>query len=237
MTRILIADDHAIVRRGLKQILEEEPGLEVQGEAQNAQEVLEYLRKQKWDLVILDISMPGRSGLDVLCDLRMDYPSLPVLILSMHPEDQYALRVLKAGASGYLNKQSAPEELIHAVRKILSGGRYISETLADKLATGFDGQAEQAAHEKLSDREYQVLLLIASGKTISEIAGMLSLSIKTVSTYRSRNTLECSRNSRFTSFFSTSLEGAPHKSRAAWLTSRIPICATSSVICSGCSIK
>lgn len=186
MTRILIADDHAIVRRGVKQILEEEPGLEVQGEAQTAEELLEQLRKQRWDLIILDISMPGRSGLDVLGEIRHDFPALPILILSMHSEDQYALRVLKAGASGYLNKQSAPEELIHAVRKILAGGRYISETLADRLVAGFDGPVEQAAHEKLSDREYQVMLLIASGKTISEIAAILSLSIKTVSTYRSR---------------------------------------------------
>jgi DNA-binding NarL/FixJ family response regulator len=184
--RILIADDHAIVRKGLKQILDEEPGMATVGEAENGQEVLEQTRKSTWDLVILDINMPGRSGLDVLGELRHDYPNLPVLILSMYPEDQYATRVLKAGASGYLNKQSAPEELVKAIKKIRGGGKYISETLAEKLATGLGAADTRPVHEMLSDREYQVLLLIATGKTISEIAASLSISIKTVSTYRTR---------------------------------------------------
>lgn len=184
--RILIADDHAIVRRGLKQILDEEPGMATVGEAENGQEVLEQTRKSTWDLVILDINMPGRSGLDVLGELRHDYPNLPILILSMYPEDQYATRVLKAGASGYLNKQSAPEELLKAIKKIRGGGKYISETLAEKLATGLGAADTRPVHEMLSDREYQVLLLIATGKTISEIAASLSISIKTVSTYRTR---------------------------------------------------
>lgn len=184
--RILIADDHAIVRKGLKQILDEEPGMAIVGEAQNAQEVLDMVRRQKWDMVILDISMPGRSGLDVLSELRQNSPHLPVLILSMHPEDQFALRVLKAGAAGYMNKQSAPEELVEAIHKIHRGGRYISQSLAEKMAMGLNRNDDRPVHELLSDREYQVMQLIASGKTISEIAEILSLSVKTVSTYRAR---------------------------------------------------
>ncbi|MEA4909245.1 MAG: response regulator transcription factor [Chloroflexi bacterium] len=186
MMRILIADDHAIVRKGLKQILDEEPGMAIVGEAQNAQEVLDMVRRQKWDMVILDISMPGRSGLDVLSELRQNSPHLPVLILSMHPEDQFALRVLKAGAAGYMNKQSAPEELVEAIHKIHRGGRYISQSLAEKMAMGLNRNDDRPVHELLSDREYQVMQLIASGKTISEIAEILSLSVKTVSTYRAR---------------------------------------------------
>jgi DNA-binding NarL/FixJ family response regulator len=184
--RILIADDHAIVRKGLRQILDEEPGMATVAEAENGQEVLEQTRNASWDMVILDINMPGRNGLDVLGELHHDHPALPILILSMYPEDQYATRVLKAGASGYLNKQSAPEELLKAIKKIRGGGKYISETLAEKLVSGLGEAETRPVHEMLSDREYQVLLLIASGKTISDIAEGLSLSIKTVSTYRTR---------------------------------------------------
>ncbi len=184
--QILIADDHAIVRRGLKQILDEEPGLAFVSEAEDGQSVLEMSRHQTWDLVILDINLPGRSGLDILNELHYCYPNLPVLILSMYPEDQYALRVLKAGASGYLNKQSAPEELIKAIKKIRSGGKYFSEAVMERLVSLYDAKQEKPVHEILSDREFQVMVMIASGKTLSEIGENLALSIKTVSTYRKR---------------------------------------------------
>ena len=186
MIKILIADDHPIVRQGLKQILSEEPDMTVLGEAQNSQEVLELVRKQDWDIVILDITMPGRGGIDVLKELKHERPKLPVLMLSVHPEDQYAVRALKAHASGYMTKDSAPEELVKAIRKILRGGKYISSTLAEKLAFDLETETEKPLHETLSDREYQVLLMIASGKTVSEIAEELSLSVKTIDTYRAR---------------------------------------------------
>lgn len=186
MVNVLIADDHPIIRYGLKQILSEEPDIEILGEAQNCGEVLEHVRKQKWHLVILDISMPGRGGIDVLKELKHQYPNLPVLVLSMHPEDQYAKRALKAGAAGYLNKGNAQEELIKAVRKILQGGKYVSPTLAEKLASDLEAEAEKPLRETLSDREYEVMLLIASGKTVSQIAVELTLSVKTIDTYRSR---------------------------------------------------
>lgn len=186
MIRILIADDHAIVRRGLKQILAEESGMTVAGEAQNAQEVMDLVRKQAWDVLVLDIAMPGRGGLDVLKEIKPEYPQLPVLILSMHPEDQYAVRALKAGAAGYLTKESAPEELVKAIRKVLAGGKYVSTSLAEKLALALDTDTKKTPHETLSDREYQVMCLIASGKTVGEIADELSLSVKTISTYRAR---------------------------------------------------
>jgi DNA-binding NarL/FixJ family response regulator len=186
MIRILIADDHPIVRQGLKQILTEEPDVVVVGEAQNSQELLELVRKQDWDIVILDITMPGRGGIDVLKELKHERPKLPVLMLSVHPEDQYAVRALKAHASGYMTKDSAPEELVKAIRKILRGGKYISSTLAEKLAFDLETETEKPLHETLSDREHQVLLMIASGKTVSEIAKELSLSVKTIDTYRAR---------------------------------------------------
>jgi DNA-binding NarL/FixJ family response regulator len=186
MTNIIIVDDHPIVRQGLKQVLSEEPDMAMFGEAQNSQEVLELIRKQDWDIVVLDISMPGRGGLDVLKEIKHEQPKLPVLILSIHPEDQYAVRALRAGASGYLTKESAPEELVRAIRKILRGGKYVSSTLAEKMAFNLDMEAEKPLHETLSDREYQVLLMIASGKTTSEIAEEMALSVKTVSTYRAR---------------------------------------------------
>jgi DNA-binding NarL/FixJ family response regulator len=186
MLKILIADDHPIVRKGLKQILSEESDMGVVGEAQNSQEVLELVRKQDWDIVILDITMPGRGGIDVLKELKHERPKLPVLMLSVHPEDQYAVRALKAHASGYMTKDSAPEELVKAIRKILRGGKYISSTLAEKLAFDLETETEKPLHETLSDREHQVLLMIASGKTVSEIAKELSLSVKTIDTYRAR---------------------------------------------------
>jgi DNA-binding NarL/FixJ family response regulator len=184
--RVLIADDHAILRRGLKEILVRELKEVVCGEAEDTQQALDLVRKQEWDLVILDVSMPGRSGLDVIRELKPLQPKLPILVLSMHPEDQYGKRVLKAGASGYMNKESAPEELIKAIRKVLAGGRYVSPALAEVLALDLGRGADQPLHERLSDRELEVLRLIGSGKAISQIAEMLHLSVTTVSTYRAR---------------------------------------------------
>ena len=156
------------------------------GEACNAQEVLKNVREQNWDIVILDITMPDRSGLDVLKELKRERPKLPVLFLSIHPEDQYAVRVLKAGAAGYMTKESAPEELVKAIRKVLRGGKYISPSLAEKLAFDLETDSEKPLHETLSDREYQVMCMIASGKTVKEIAKKLYLSVKTISTHRAR---------------------------------------------------
>ena len=186
MIQILIVDDHAILRRGLKEILEREFRDVSIGEAGTAEQALTQLDSEKWDLVILDITMPGRSGVDVLRNLKALRPKLPVLVLSMHPEDQYGKRVLKAGASGYMNKESAPEELIKAVRKLLSGGRYVSETLAETLAVDLGRDDGTPAHERLSDREFEVLRKMASGKTVGQIAQELHLSVPTVSTYRAR---------------------------------------------------
>jgi two-component system invasion response regulator UvrY len=186
MIRTLIADDHAVVRQGLKQILGGTPEMTVAGEATTGQEVLDKVRAEAWDVVILDISMPDRSGLDVLKQLKSERPKLPVLVLSMHSEDQYAVRVLKAGASGYLTKDSAPDELVKAIRKVVSGGRYVSSFLAEKLAFEIGTDSSRVPHETLSDREFQVLRLIAAGKSVTEIAAELSLSVKTVSTYRAR---------------------------------------------------
>lgn len=186
MIKILIADDHAIVRRGLKQILTETADMVVAGEAQNGQELLEKMRSDQWDVVVLDISMPGRGGLDILKQLKSERPKLPVLMLTIHPEDQYAVRVLRAGASGYLTKESAPDHLVEAIRKVARGGKYISPHLAERLAFSLESISERPLHEALSDREFQVLRLIASGKTVKEIGEELSLSVKTISTYRTR---------------------------------------------------
>ena len=186
MIKVLVVDDHPIVRQGLKQVISEESDMAVLGEAQNSQEVFDLIREQDWDVVVLDITMPGRGGLDVLRDIKHERPKLPVLMLSVHPEDQYAVRTLKAGASGYLTKESAPEELVGAIRKILRGGKYVSSTLAEKLAFHLESETEKLLHEGLSNREYEVMLMIASGKTISTIAEEMSLSVKTVSTYRAR---------------------------------------------------
>lgn len=184
MINVLIADDHAILRGGLKEILVKQLEGAVCGEAMDAQEVLAQVQNRDWDLVILDVTMPGRSGLDVLRELKVVRPKLPVVILSMHPEDQYGRRMLRAGASGYLEKENAPEELIKAIRKVLAGGRYVSPALAEKLA--FDLNGDRPVHETLSDREFEVLRMIASGKTVTEIAEQLHLSVTTVSTYRAR---------------------------------------------------
>ena len=187
--RILIADDHPIVREGYKKILMSQPNMDVTGEAGNGQEVLDLIQKKDFDLILLDISMPGRSGLEILKELKGQKPHLPVMILSIYPEEQYAVRAFRDGASGYLTKASTPKELISAIRKVSQGGRYVTEALAEKLTYFLHGDVEKAPHEKLSDREYQVMLLIASGKTVTQIAEELCLSVKTISTYR-RHILE-----------------------------------------------
>ena len=186
MIRIIIADDHAAIRRGVKDILADEADMEIGAEASTAQELLDLVRKQPWDAVVLDISLPGRSGLEVLSELKQARPSLPVLVHTMHSEDQFAVRALRAGAAGYLTKDSSPAELVKALRKIVAGGKYVGQSLAEKLAVNVDANSDRAPHEALSDREFQVLRLLASGKTVSEIADGLSLSVKTISTYRSR---------------------------------------------------
>jgi two-component system invasion response regulator UvrY len=183
--KILLADDHAVVRHGLKQILTDAFKRATYGEARNAQEALDLVWKQEWDVVVLDITMPGRNGVDVLREIKRSKPHLPVLVLSMHPENQFAVSVLKSGASGYMTKESAPEELVGAVKKVLAGGRYVSNTLAETLAASLS-ISQKAPQEKLSDREFQVLRLIASGRMMTDIARELSLSIKTISTYRAR---------------------------------------------------
>ena len=184
--RILIADDHAVFRRGLKETLVEAFSKVTFGEAKSAQETLELVRRHDWDVVVLDISMPGKSGLDILDDLKHLRPKLPILLLSMHPEEQFARRALKSGAAGYLTKESVPEELKKAVNKVILGGRYVSANLAEKLAVGLSQGADRPIHELLSDREFQVLRMIASGKTVKQIADEIALSVKTVSTYRAR---------------------------------------------------
>jgi two-component system invasion response regulator UvrY len=186
MIRVLIADDHAILRHGLKEILAREFEGSVFGEASDAQEVLARTQSDEWDLLILDITMPGRSGLDVLGDLKALRPKLPILILSMHPEAQYGKRILRAGAAGFMNKASAPEELIKAVQKVLAGGRYVSALLAERLALDLSHGVQREAQETLSHREFEVLRMIAQGKTIGQIAEELHLSVSTVSTYRAR---------------------------------------------------
>jgi two-component system invasion response regulator UvrY len=186
MIRVLVADDHTIVREGLKQILSDTPDIKVADEAANAKEVITKVSDNDYDLVLLDISFPGRSGVDILKQLKCLKPKLPVLILSMYPEEQYAVRSLKSGASGYLTKESASDELITAIRQVTKGKKYITASLAERLVFELDKDYEDQPHEILSDREYQVMCLVASGKTVTEIAGALSLSVKTISTYRGR---------------------------------------------------
>jgi two-component system, NarL family, invasion response regulator UvrY len=183
--RILIADDHPIVRAGFKQVISDTQDITVADEAKNGEEVMNLIRKNDYDIVLLDISMPGKNGLEVLKDLKVEKPKLPVMILSIYPEEQYAVRALRAGASGYMTKASAPNELIVAIRKISQGGKYISSSLAEKLTDYLSEDISKPLHEKLSDREYQVMLMIASGKTVTNIADQLCLSVKTISTYRS----------------------------------------------------
>lgn len=186
MIRIIIVDDHAVVRKGLKQILDETPDLSVIDEASSGNELIEKIRQNRFDCVLLDISMPGRDGLDTLKEIKAIRPELPVLIFTVYPEDQYAVRVLKAGASGYINKESEPEELIEAIRKVSRGRKYISPFLAELLAQNLEAGSETPIHETLSDREFQVMCKIASGKKVTDIAKELSLSINTISTYRNR---------------------------------------------------
>ena len=184
--RILVCDDHPIVRRGLREVLEQAGAPVTVGEAASAAEGLALARKQSWDTVVLDITMPGRSGLELLKELKSERPNVPVLVLSVHPAEQYAVRVLRAGASGYLTKESAPEELLTAIRHIVRGGRYISPSVGETLADDLGRPAEQLPHHGLSDREFEIMRLLASGRRVSEIAEQLHLSVKTVSTYRAR---------------------------------------------------
>ncbi len=185
MIRVLIADDHAIVRQGLKQILAESSEITVTGEAANGVDALRLSRSGEYDVVVLDVSMPDRNGLDVLKQIRKDVPQLPVLMLSMHPEDQLGVRAIKEGAAGYLSKQSAPEQLVAAIQQVAGGRKYISSTLAEQLANAIGG-GEAALHDTLSTREYQTLCMIASGKTLTAVGEALKISVKTVSVYRAR---------------------------------------------------
>jgi DNA-binding NarL/FixJ family response regulator len=186
MINILMADDHAIVREGLKQILADESDMAVGGEAADGQEALRKARSKAWDVLVLDITMPGRSGFDILQTLKQEHPDLPVLVLSMHAEEQFAIRALKAGAAGYLTKESAPDELVKAIRQVVAGRRYVSANLAELLALGLDTVTDQPLHATLSDREFQVMRLLAAGKTATQAAEALALSVKTISTYRTR---------------------------------------------------
>ena len=201
MIKVIIVDDHPVVRRGLKQIIEDEPDMEVAGEAKNAEECFSLVRKMDCTLVLLDITLPDRSGFDVLKQLKYEHPELPVLILSVHPEDQYGLRFIKAGASGYLMKEGAPEELVKAIRKVNAGGKYVSASLAEKLVSHLDA-LDKPPHENLSDREFQILCMIAQGKSLKSIADELCISEKTVSTYRSRimEKMKMSTNSDLTRY-------------------------------------
>ena len=184
--KILIADDHAVVRRGLVEILASEHDMEVVGQAKNGDEALELVRKLDWDVAVLDFSMPGRSGIDLIKEIKRRHPGRPVLVLSMLPEEAHAAQVFKAGGSGYINKESAGEELTAAIRKVANGGKYVSANFAEKLATDLAPDAEKPLHESLSDREYRVMWMLASGKQINQIAAEMFLSPSTISTYRAR---------------------------------------------------
>ncbi len=186
MIKILVADDHAVVRKGLVQIIADAMGMEVTAEASTGGEVIDHLRSDAFDVVVLDLNMPDRNGLETLQQIRAEFDDVPVLVLSMYGEEQYAVRVLRAGASGYLTKESAPDQLVHAIRRVSKGGRYVSPTATDVLVKLLDGDANTQPHETLSDREFQVMVQLAEGKSVSDIADSLSLSVKTVSTYRSR---------------------------------------------------
>jgi DNA-binding NarL/FixJ family response regulator len=202
MINVVVVDDHAVVREGLKRIISENSGMTVTGEAADGFEAIQVLKTQPCDVVLLDITMPNKSGLDVLKELHAESPRLPVLVLSMHPEDQYAVRVLRAGAAGYVTKESAPAKLIQAIKKVVRGGKYVSATLAEKLIFDIGNEAKKAPHESLSDREYQVLCMVASGKTVTHIAVELALSVKTISTYRARilEKLQMNNNAEMTRY-------------------------------------
>jgi len=184
---VLVVDDHSLIRKGLKQILDDTSDIRVTGEAETGMEAIKLVRENKYDITLLDITLPDKYGIDVLKQMKLDRPTLPVLILSMHPDEQYALRSIKAGASGYMNKQSAPSQLVIAIRKVASGKKYISSELAEQLADGLSNdKLQDASHNILSNREYQTLCLMAAGKSLSEMADIMSLSAKTVSVYRAR---------------------------------------------------
>jgi DNA-binding NarL/FixJ family response regulator len=186
MIRVLMGDDHAVVRKGLRQIIEEAGGMQVVAEAVDGDDVLAQLQRIACEVIVLDLSMPGRSGLDIIQEIRALLPELPILVLSVHPEEQYAVRLLKSGIAGYINKETAPDALVGAIRKVAAGGKYVSEALAEKLALGLATPDAQQAHERLSDREYRVLCMLGSGRSVSQIAEELIISVKTVSTYRTR---------------------------------------------------
>jgi DNA-binding NarL/FixJ family response regulator len=202
MARVLIADDHAVVRAGYRQFLEAEPSITVIGEVASGSSVLTELRRQSWDLLLLDIHMPDRSGLDILAHVKAGYPDLRILVMSGLPEEQYARNVLRAGANGYLSKGSAPEELIKAVRIVLSGRKYVSPALADILIADLDSTADKPLHTALSNREFQIFRKVAAGAAVGAIADELSLSVKTVSTYRTRilEKMELKNNADLTSY-------------------------------------
>jgi two-component system, NarL family, invasion response regulator UvrY len=186
MQRILIVDDHALIRAGLEQVLQNGLGKPTIGEAESASEAMDAMHKQEWDMTIMDLTLPGRSGLDLLCEFKNLRPNMPVLVLSVLSEDEFAARVLKAGAAGFVHKETSADELVRAVRKVLGGHKYVSAAFAEKLASHIGAPVSDAPHEKLSDREFQVLTMLAKGESLTHIGKILSLSIKTISTYRAR---------------------------------------------------
>lgn len=186
MINILVVDDHALIRKGLKMLLEESPDFQVTGEAETGAQAIKIVREQHFDLVLLDISLPDKHGMDVLKQLKAEQPYIKVIVLSMYPEDQYGVRALKAGAVGYINKQSAPEKLVGAIKQVISGKKYISETLAEQLLSNLIGESQDLLHQNLSNREYQTLCLMSSGNSLTEISEIMMLSPKTVSVYRAR---------------------------------------------------
>lgn len=186
MISILVVDDHALIRKGLKQLLDDTPDIRVTGEAESGVQAIKMAREQQYDLILLDIALPDKHGVDVLRQLKTEHPNVKVIVLSMYPEDQYGVRTLKAGALGYLNKQSAPDQLIGAIRQVIGGKKYISDILAEQLLNNLIGESQELLHHTLSNREYQTLCLMASGKTLTEIANTMVLSPKTISVYRSR---------------------------------------------------
>jgi DNA-binding NarL/FixJ family response regulator len=202
MIKVLIADDHAVVRRGLRQILAENADILVGGEASTVPEVRQKIGAERWDVVVLDVSMPGGSGLDLIGEIRRSSPTAKILVLTVYSEDQYALRAIRSGAAGFLTKECAPENLIEAVRKVASGGRYVSPELAETLASVVAGDGGGAPHERLSDREFEVFKMLASGRTVSQVAEDLGLSVKTVSTHRTRilKKMEMGNNASLTQY-------------------------------------